>query len=71
MTYVINVLNGTTQIDVDFADEEVTLTGTTHIKGGEDDAERYVKVFEKDLRNVYSEMFPIPEPEPAEEGEFE
>jgi hypothetical protein len=62
MTYVLMVNpDGTTTIQVDFADEGVNLQGDTVVKGDEAEAVRYLPVFEADLRLNYSDMFPIPE----------
>lgn len=73
MTYELEVLdNGTTRILVDFTDEEVNLTGETTVKGGQEEAEGYLPIFERDLRANYSHLFPQPEPEEhPEEGELE
>jgi hypothetical protein len=69
MTYEITELeNNVTKIEVDFSDEEINLQGETRVKGDSEVAERYVKIFEKDLRRNNKELFPEPElPEPEEE----
>jgi len=70
MTYQITDMgNGTHQIQVSFFDEGVELEGETTVKGTLEDAERYVSVFERDLRTNYAHLFPQPEPE--EEGELD
>jgi len=70
MTYQITDMgNGTHQIQVSFSDEGVALEGETTVKGTLEDAERYVSVFERDLRTNYAHLFPQPEPE--EEGELD
>ena len=70
MTYQITDMgNGTHQIQVSFFDEGVELEGETTAKGTPEDAERYVSVFERDLRTNYAHIFPQPEPE--EEGELD
>jgi hypothetical protein len=70
MTYQITDMgNGTHQIQVSFFDEGVELEGETTVKGTPEDAERYVSVFERDLRINYAHLFPQPEPE--EEGELD
>jgi len=72
MTHSIDDLgNGIVKIVVSFKDEGIELPtesgdGETHIKGTVEDAEKYVKVFEKDLRRNYSHLFPVPEPEMPE-----
>lgn len=69
MTYTIEALeNGTTKINISFADEGVDLQGETFVKGGEAEALNYLPVFEQDLRRNYSELFPKPEPETIPEG---
>lgn len=52
------------QIDVDFSDEGIDLTGSVKVEG---DGAAYVPVFEKDMRENYKIMFPKPEPEPMPE----
>jgi len=70
MTYQITDMgNGIHQIQVSFSDEGVALEGETTVKGTPEDAERYVSVFERDLRTNYAHLFPQPEPE--EEGELD
>ena len=70
MTHYLTVEpNGTTRIDVDFADEGVDLAGVTHVRGGEADALIYLRVFVSDLRANYAEMFP--QPEMVEGGDLE
>ena len=70
MTYqIIAFDNGTHRIQVSFSDEGVALEGETTVKGSPEDAERYVSVFERDLRTNYAHLFPQPEPE--EEGELD
>lgn len=62
MTHTLTVNpDGTTTIQVDFADEEVNLTGETSVKGGEAEALRYLSAFETDLRRNFAELFPVPE----------
>jgi len=69
MTFNIADLgNGIMRIVVSFEDEGIRLPtasgdGETYVKGTIEDAEKYVKVFEKDLRRNFSHLFPIPEPE--------
>ena len=68
MTYqIIAFGNGIHRIQVSFSDEGVALEGETTVKGTVEDAERYVPVFERDLKTNYAHLFPQPEPE--EEGE--
>jgi len=45
------------------------LEGETDRKRNSEDAERYVSVFERDLRTNYAHS--IPQPEPEEEGELD
>lgn len=73
MIYDITVLdNGTSTIAINFRDEGVELEGETNIKGGQEEAEQYISVFERDLRNNFAHLFPQPEPEEhPEEGELE
>ncbi len=73
MTHVITPnpdgATGATLITVDFADEGVNLQGATAIKGGEPEALAYMRVFERDLRRNYAELFPTsPVPTPTEGG---
>lgn len=57
--------NGTITITVNFEDEGVEINGKTTVKGNTETAERYLTVFEADLRRNYAEVFPPPpEPEP-------
>jgi len=59
--------NGTTTIQVDFADEGVVAQGQTSIKGGEVEALRYLPTFEADLRRNFADLFPVPEIPPGGE----
>ena len=52
----------TTQINVDFSDEGVELTGETSVLGDEKKARDYLPFFERDLRNNFADKFPQPEP---------
>jgi hypothetical protein len=71
MTHVLTLLDdGTTRVQVDFADEGVDLQGTTHVKGDETAALRYLPTFERDLRSNYAHLFPAP-PEPEHIPEVE
>lgn len=68
MTYVITANpDGTATIAVDFADEGITLSGETAVKGGEADALRYLPIFAVDLRRNFADLFPQPE-QPAPDG---
>jgi hypothetical protein len=69
MIALFEELNGVTRIKVDFSDEGVNLQGETEVKGDRQTAERYVHIFEADLRRNFSELFPVPEPETNEGGE--
>lgn len=51
-----------TQINVDFSDEGVELTGETSIIGDEQKAAEYLPFFERDLRRNFADQFPQPEP---------
>lgn len=72
MTYKItNLEDGRIEIEISFLDEDIDLVGKTTIIGEENDAEKYLPFFEKDLRVNYSYLFPTPEPELIlEEGDF-
>jgi hypothetical protein len=68
MIYDITVLgDGTSKITMNFRDEGVELEGETTVKGGEAEAEKYVPIFERDLRTNYAHLFPQPEPEQHDE----
>jgi len=71
MTHNVTVnADGTTAIQVDFADEGVNLQGQTSVKGDESAALAYLPTFEADLRRNNAELFPLPEaPEIGEEIE--
>lgn len=59
MTYqLIDNQDGTTKIQVNFADEGVDLPGETVVKGGEAEALRYLPIFEADLRRNFADRFP-------------
>lgn len=62
MTYVL-IANpdGTTTIQVDFANEGVNLQGRISIKGGEVKTLQYLPIFEADLRRNFADLFPLPE----------
>lgn len=61
MTYVYTSMgDGTMAIEIDFADEGVELQGRTCIKGAEAEVDRYLPVFEADLRRNFSDLFPLP-----------
>lgn len=57
----------TTRVILDFSDENVDLTGTTLVAGGESAALAYAHFFEQDLRRNNAELFPVPEPIDAPE----
>ena len=59
--------NGQHQIDIDYDDEGVELNGHTTIIGDYEHARAYVEIFDRDLRNAYSHLFPTPETETEEE----
>lgn len=62
MTHTLTVnSDGTTTIQVDFADEGIILTGQTSVKGGEAEVLRYLPIFEADLRRNFAGRFPEPE----------
>jgi hypothetical protein len=57
-----------TRLSIDFADENVELSGTMLIAGDESAALAYAPFFEQDLRRNNAELFPVPEmPEASEE----
>lgn len=43
---------------VDFSDENVELQGEIRIKGNQEDALKYLPVFERDLRRNFADKFP-------------
>lgn len=53
-----------TQINVDFSDENVDLQGSVKVIG---EWRQYLRAFEQDMRNNNRSLFPLPEPEPADE----
>lgn len=56
--------NGQHQIDIDYADEGIELDGHTTIIGDYEHARAYAEIFDRDLRNTYSHLFPVAEPDP-------
>lgn len=54
--------DGTSRIDIDFADEGIDLQATTSVIGGEGKARGYAATFAEDIRRNNSHLFPIPEP---------
>ena len=50
-----------TQLEIDFSDENVTLTGSTLVAGDESAALTYAPFFEADLRRNNAELFPQPD----------
>lgn len=71
MTYIVRPNDdGTTTISVSFSDEGVDLNGETTVRGGETEAQRYLPVYEADLRHNFAHLFPRPEPESMPEGEM-
>ena len=69
MITLFEELNGVTRIKVDFSDEGINLQGETEVKGDRQAAERYVSVFESDLRRNFEYLFPVLEVTPIEGGE--
>ena len=61
MMHAFVVEGNTTQINVDFADEGVELTGETVVLGNEQKAMDYLPFFERDLRRNLADRFPQPE----------
>lgn len=45
-------------LSVNFDDENVDLQGEIRIKGTQEDALKYLPVFEKDLRRNFADKFP-------------
>lgn len=72
MNYTIEPINEKiTKLTVDFSDEDIDLQGETTVKGTEEDAEKYVDTFAKDLKRNNIELFPKPpEPEHPEDEEL-
>ena len=62
MISVFTVEGKTTRINVDFSDENVTLTGETSVLGDGKKAAEYLPFFERDLRRNFADQFPQPEP---------
>ncbi|WP_027309426.1 hypothetical protein [Caloramator sp. ALD01] len=54
-----NVNENEVMLHVDFSDEGVELQGETRIKGNQEDALKYLPVFEKDLRINFADKFPV------------
>lgn len=60
--------DGTAVLRINYLDEGIKLQGETSVKGDKVIAERYVAIFDADLRRNNSELFPPPPiPEPVEE----
>ncbi|MEA4872169.1 MAG: hypothetical protein VB076_05080 [Synergistaceae bacterium] len=59
----------TTRLSVDFADEDVELTGATLVAGDESAARAYAHFFEQDLRRNNAELFPVATPEEMPGGD--
>ena len=69
MTYeIIENIDGTTTLHMNFIDENVDIQGEINIKGGVEDATSYVPFFENDLRCNFADRFPVSEM--VEEGEM-
>lgn len=59
MRYNIEYVNeNEVKLSVDFLDEGVELQGEIRIKGNQEDALKYLPVFEKDLRRNFTDKFP-------------
>ena len=66
MTYTVTALpDGTTKLNVSFADEKINLAGETRVKGSQADAIAYLPTFVSDLKRNFAELFPLP---PAPQG---
>jgi hypothetical protein len=61
MTHITEVISDVTKLTISFTDEGVELEATTHVKGGEQEALRYLPVFEADIRRNFADHFPAPE----------
>lgn len=70
MKYTIEEMNNITKLIIDFSDEGISLQGETTVKGGKENAEKYIKIFANDLKRNNIELFPKTEPEYYEEGEM-
>jgi hypothetical protein len=69
MTYeIIENVDGTTTLHMNFIDENVDIQGEICIKGGTEAAISYVPFFENDLRCNFADRFPVSEM--VEEGEM-
>ena len=62
--------DGIVEISIDFSDEDIELTATTTVIGGEHQARAYIPIFAADIRARNRHLFPDPVP-PAEEEEGE
>lgn len=59
MRYDIEYVNeNEVLLKLNFYDENVDLQGEIRIKGSQDDALRYLPVFERDLRRNFADKFP-------------
>ena len=61
MIYSITTNGKHSFITVDFVDEGIDLKGKTSVYGTLQAAEEYLSFFERDLRQNYSELFPVEE----------
>lgn len=66
MTYEIVVGDGVATIHASYADEGVDLTVSREVRGGEPEAQQYVRFFDSDTRNNFSHLFPVPVVGPPE-----
>ena len=62
-----------TNVNLDFNDEGINLVAEVKVCGDAGAADKYLPIFERDLRRKYKSLFPIPEelePEdPIKEGD--
>ncbi len=56
-----------TNVNLDFNDEGINLVAEVKVCGDEGAADRYLPVFERDLKRKYKSLFPEPEPEEPKE----
>ena len=57
-------------VTLDYNDEDIPLVVSRRVYGTEDNAEHYVRAFDRDTRINYRHLFPVPDPEPQEEVEL-
>ncbi len=62
---ITQIEEGKQKVEIDFSDENVDVQAETTVIGDEADAQRYLPVFEKDIRRQNRHKFPEPKmPDP-------